>query len=285
MEKSKLVSLAKKSLSPPPAAQLLQAKRAAAKASPPSAAPVAAKPPVPAATPEATMGDAAPVFMVELVEEAAEAAEAGSDMELEDAIAGYSTQVAEGSPPWAADADKWQEAAEAVGLGEPDADDRFEEPYAVAAYLYKKLGGSVKSEEGATSPEAEAEDPISKPGGAAMAVRAAMKQKALPTAPVSKAIAPKPAAPKPGAPAAGGAGEEDADLKTMIASAAQQADEGADPELAEKLKADAGDPPSWAVDAAKWTKAKQAVELDGGQYQNPVAVIAYVYKSMGGAVK
>jgi hypothetical protein len=58
-------------------------------------------------------------------------------------------------PKWAVDADKWHEAAEAVGLDMPGIEEKFEEPFVVVAYLYKKLGGTVKPEGLPPAPGAE----------------------------------------------------------------------------------------------------------------------------------
>jgi len=47
-------------------------------------------------------------------------------------------------------------------------------------------------------------------------------------------------------------------------------------------------PPEWVQDEAKWEKAKEAVdpEGDGGEkYDEPWAVVAHVYKRMGGKIK
>jgi uncharacterized protein len=48
-----------------------------------------------------------------------------------------------------------------------------------------------------------------------------------------------------------------------------------------------GDGPSWAADPAIWSKAEAAVDPDGkgSDFDDPWAVVAYVYERMGGSVK
>lgn len=201
MEKSKLQAFAKKTATPPPAATALAQKRAVKPPAP--AAPPGHAPPAPAAP-----GDETEVHLHELVEEAAQEAETGTDMDLEDTIAGGKSDGAHDVPPWAEDPQKWAEAAEAVGLGGA-ANDMYDEPYAVTAYLYKKIGGPVKG--GATDipppPEApEGEHPgsdMSKPGAAASALKARSAGKPpAPAAPhpAAPGAAPAPKAAAPGAP-------------------------------------------------------------------------------------
>ena len=95
----------------------------------------------------------------DLVFEAEAEAQAGADGDLEDAIASEPAPQGEAAmqpPKWAVDADKWHEAAEAVGLDMPGIEEKFEEPFVVAAYLYKKIGGQVKAECLPPAPGAEA---------------------------------------------------------------------------------------------------------------------------------
>lgn len=48
-----------------------------------------------------------------------------------------------------------------------------------------------------------------------------------------------------------------------------------------------GNPPSWVEDEEIWEKAKEAVdpEGEGSKYDQPWAVVAHVYKKMGGGLK
>lgn len=252
-EKSKLMQFAKKRAAPPPVASKLQAKRAAAKAPP--------APPAPPKTgaSEAEGADDTEVFPHELLEEAAEAAEKGEDTELEDALADAKSSGPDDVPAFAADAEKWKLAAETVGLGADGENGLYEEPLAVAAYLYKKLGGTVTGGH-AGAPVAEGgengED-MDKPGSAAKAMATASRMR------------------KEGA---------------LIDAAIQEAQENPDPELLAKTTGydpeRDGNPPSWAVDESTWERAKDAVdpEGDGATYAEPWAVVAHVYKAMGGTI-
>lgn len=320
MEKSKLQAFAKKTANPPLAAVALTAKRAQAK--PPAApSPVAPQSPVaqkgaPGAADAGGEGEESEVYLHELVEEAAQAAEAGADQDLEDAVAGYTSAGAQDVPGWAEDPDAWKQAADAVGLGQPGIEDRYDEPFVVAAYLYKKLGGPVKGMElpevpGEAGESVEPAD-MSKPGAAAKAIatRAAGKPpegegppaaKPPAPAPAPQAAAPVPApspkgkadapvaapgmkapvAPPPGAPA------PTDDLKQMLDAAAQQAQTAPDPQMLQKLQQEPpmeGAPPSWAADQDKWSKAEQAVKPHWSEYPEPFVVVAHVYKNMGGTV-
>ncbi len=171
MDKSKLLAFAKKTAAPPPAAKLLALKRTQPALPPVEGAPE--NPPMMEGAGMESDMDESPVFIHELVEEAAQEAEAGQDLELEDAIAGTTSQSSEDVPAWATDADKWAEAAEEVGLGN-GGEDLYEEPYVVAAYLYKKMGGEVKGIELPETPgmEDEGETDVTKPGAAAKALAA-----------------------------------------------------------------------------------------------------------------
>jgi len=47
-------------------------------------------------------------------------------------------------------------------------------------------------------------------------------------------------------------------------------------------------PPSWVADEDIWERAKEAVDPEGkgaDEYDEPFAVVAHVYKQMGGGVK
>lgn len=63
-----------------------------------------------------------------------------------------------------------------------------------------------------------------------------------------------------------------------------------DPEL-KKLMRDfdpEDNPPQWVVSEAIWERAKEAVDPEGegsDKYDDPFAVVAHVYKRMGGKVK
>lgn len=344
MDKSKLLAFAKKSATPPLAAIKLNQKRAMVKPPPavppitptpgggpqgiaakmkglqqkPAAMPPGAPPHAPPGThPAAAAGGEHPgeeteMYMHELVEEAAQEAEAGKDQELEDAVAGYTSKGAQDIPHWAEDPEKWKEAAEAVGIGNPQAEDRYDEPFVVAAYLYKKIGGPVKGL--AALPEApggeQAPSDMSKPGAAAKAINARVtggKPPAAPAAgaPPAKHPAPAPAAAKPAAPPAhapppahaapapGAAhppaadGGED-EMKKMLDEAANQAQTAPDPTLTQKLQEEPpqeGAPPTWAADQDKWMKAEEAVKPHWASYPDPWPVVGHVYLNMGGGVQ
>lgn len=265
MEKSKIHAFAKKAAASPMAASLLAQKRAAAKAPPPAPAKKEA-----VGSRIEGMEDEQQVEIFELVEEAAQKAEAGEDVELEDAIAGIKSEGPEDVPAWAEDAEKWKQAAEAVGLGIPGTEDKYDEPHVVAAYLYKMIDGPVSGLGMPEAPEAPAEEAsdMAKPGAAAKALQARA---------AAKAPAPKNQA------------GESGDLKKLSDEAAKQAEENPDPELMEKLAGydpeRDGNPPAWAADEGKWEKAKKAVEPNWESYEQPWAVVATIYKNMGGELK
>lgn len=208
MDKSKLLAFSKKKANPPLAAPVLAAKRAQAKAMPPPAAPGApgamppkpamgAKPPMPGAKPAfppkpAAMpgkpplpnpqhneaaeapheGEGEEKFIFELVEDAAQAAEASVDPELEQIIGSEPPQEGIDPPTWATDSAMWAEAAEAVGLG-TEAADKYAEPFVVTCYLYKLIGGPIQggdlpAVDESVTPEAD----MTKPGAAAKAIHA-----------------------------------------------------------------------------------------------------------------
>lgn len=255
--------------------------------------PQQAKPPKP--NPE----DMTPQEMAEMVEQAAQAAEAGSDIELEDQLVDFLGGDTTQPPAWA-DPAMWAKAAEAVGIGTPN-EDRYNEPQVVVAYLYKAMGGGMSGEEQEAPsgenemPSGENEMPAAQPNLAQKAAKAIKKPapegaEAPPPAAVKPAGAKAaPAAPKPPPAAEGaegaGAGDE---LKALVDTAAQEAESNPDPAIAEKVAAYNpevdGSPPSWAPDADKWTKAEAAVAPHMAEYANPVMVIAHLYKAMGGTI-
>lgn len=298
MEKSKLLAFAKKTAKPPMGAKALAEKRKSA--APASDAP-SAQAAAPGAPPPAASGAEAPVNLFELVEEAAVAAEAAQDIELEDIIAGTQSTGPDDLPPWAQDPVKWKEAADAVGLGIPGTEDKYDEPVVVAAYLYKMIGGPVTGSADippvpdAPLPEAD----MSKPGAAAKAIQARATTKAAPAAGASKAVAPdagaKQAAP-PAKPAASAAKPATAsapagdtgELKKILDQAAQQAASSPDPDIIAKMQTEPpaeGQAPSWAADQAMWAKAEEAVKPHWADYPEPFMVVAYVYKSLGGKLQ
>ncbi len=167
---------------------------------PPAPMPPGAKPPMPApklmplkppmppghAEPHAEVphpGEESEVHIFELVEDAAQAAEAGVDQELEDTIAGTDSTGPQDPPPWALEPEKWAEAAEAVGLGVEGVQDKYEEPFVVTAYLYKLIGGQIQSAELPSAEEGGAKPPetdMTKKGAAASALKARSVAKAAP---------------------------------------------------------------------------------------------------------
>lgn len=169
LDKKKLLSFAKQKAAPPMAANMLASKRAAAvKPAMPPAAPPAAPAPVGAQEGE----DEQELFLHELVEEAAQEAEAGADPELEDLIASSDSKGPDDVPAWALDPEKWAEAAEAVGLGQEGVDAMYAEPYVVTAYLYRKIDGPIQGLDAEEPGEQEApEADVTKPGGAAKALQ------------------------------------------------------------------------------------------------------------------
>lgn len=287
MEKSKLMAFAKKAATPPPAAIVLAQKRAAAKA---PAAPVGA-PAAPKAPMQAGGGEEEPVNLFELVEEAAEAAEAGQDVELEDVIAGSKSKGPEDPPEWVEDASKWAEAAEAVGLGIPGTEDKYEEPVVVTAYLYKMIHGAVKGLEipaPPVAPEEEGPADMSKPGAAAKALKA--RSAPQPAEKQAPAPTPKPSAKQvtqstPGDSAQLEGGDE---LKQLTDEAAKAATETPDATVVQKLQEEPpqeGQAPSWAAEGEKWAQAETAVKANWGAYPDPWLVVAHVYLKMGGRVQ
>jgi len=301
MEKSKLHAFAVKAAKPPNGAVMLAQKRNASKAPPP----MAGKPAAPAAAAPGDEMEEESVNLFDLVEEAAQKAESGEDVDLEDVVAETQSAGPDDVPEWVEDPAKWAEAAEAVGLGVPGTEDKYDEPIVVTAYLYKMIGGPVKGLELPDVPvkpeDEEGESDMSKPGAAAKAIQARAASKGAPPAAGAASKAPPagakapPAAPGKAPPAATGkapgpaAGAEGGDeLKQMLDEAAEQAASTPDPEVVEKLQLEPpqeGTPPSWAVDQDKWAKAEEAVKMHWDEYPEPFMVVAHVYKNMGGAIQ
>jgi hypothetical protein len=78
------------------------------------------------------------------------------------------------------------------------------------------------------------------------------------------------------------------DVSAMVDAAAKKiADGKGDPKLMKLAKGVTAknNPPAWVADEAIWEKAKKAVEPKWDDYDEPYAVVATVYKSMGGATK
>lgn len=258
-------------------------------------APAAVKPAMKPKSPQQPGGDdLTPKDLAALVEEAAQAAEQQQDTQLEDLLVDYMHGDTTQPPAWASDHEKWQKAMDAVGIGGTN-EARYDEPYAVVAYLYKKIGGPVagapegQHPEGAPHDEA-AEHAAAKPPAPAGA-KPPMGAKPMPK-PAPKPMGAKPPA-APGAhPAAGAApapGDDQGggDLKQMLDAAAQQAQSNPDPAIMQALQSEPpqeGQPPSWAADHDKWTKAEAAVKPHWQDYPDPFVVVAHVYKNMGGTV-
>lgn len=169
LDKQQLLAFSKKKAASPLGANALAQKRSMAKA--PAATPPLQKKPQGGLAHQA--GEEMETHLFELAEEAAEMAQAGQDQELEQVIGSFpEAQGAEDPPKWATDADKWAEAAEAVGLG-TGADLKYDEPFVVTAYLYKMIGGPISVEELPALEEVDAEPAdMSKPGNAAKALQA-----------------------------------------------------------------------------------------------------------------
>lgn len=47
-------------------------------------------------------------------------------------------------PEWVEDEDIWERAKKAVGMNENGESDKYDEPYAVVASVYQKMGGKIK---------------------------------------------------------------------------------------------------------------------------------------------
>lgn len=247
-----------------------------------------------------SLDEMTPQELAAMVEEAAQEAEAGQDTELEDALVDFLNGDTSQPPQWAGDAELWQKAIEAVGVGTPD-EAKYDEPLVVAAYLYKKLGGAVGGEpaahEAGEAPHEEAAEHAAKPkpGAAKPAMGAkppapGAKPGAKPAAAPAKGGVGNPALKQPPVHGEAGEGQEPGgQLKQVLDQAAEQAKTNPDPQLKEKLAgydpARDGNPPSWATDPDKWAEAEKAVKPHWDEYDEPYAVVAHVYKNMGGGVQ
>lgn len=87
----------------------------------------------------------------------------------------------------------------------------------------------------------------------------------------------------------GDGGDGQASIDEMVTEAADRVDEGdTDQEVMDRVdgySADVedDDPPEWVKDEGKWNKAKEAVKKSGWEdHDEPWAVVAHVYKAMGG---
>lgn len=60
-----------------------------------------------------------------------------------------------------------------------------------------------------------------------------------------------------------------------------------DPEMLRLAKGvtEKNNPPKWVADKATWVKAKKAVQPKWDDYDEPYAVVATVYKNMGGTIR
>jgi len=236
--------------------------------------------------------DGQEVHIQDLVDEAAKEAQAAQDSEVEDALVGHDPGATADAPPaFASDKDKWAEAAEAVGLGTPKAD-AFDEPVAVAAYLYKKLGGAMT---GAAAPPAEGEPgaqppkPPAAPGEDTSGVKPEHVRAAAGKLLAAKQGAQKPPAAPGAKPEEGAAPQHDGNLTGhIVGRAAQQAKEEPDPEVEKMMEsydpATDGKPPSWATDTDVWAAAEAAVKPNWESHAKPYHVVAHVYKALGGTV-
>lgn len=85
------------------------------------------------------------------------------------------------------------------------------------------------------------------------------------------------------------AAEREGAEEYMVKEAAEEVDEGGDDEIMELMEDyDEGDNPSWAKDHGIWKKALKAVKPEGkgaDKFDNPYAVVAHVYKKMGGRIR
>lgn len=240
----------------------------------------------------------------QLIEDAAGAAEQQADEELEMLLPDL-YKVEPGQPPeWVKDPELWQQALDAVGVGALD-EDKYEEPLAVAAYLYKAMGGPIEApgivdaaEAPAQPSKAPAEKPAPKPAQPAAPDEAAAAKVTpkevrgaagkLAAAKAKAAGKPGPAEESPADEAAEGPAHEAAEnpAEEMVEQAAAQAETSPDPELTPLINGydpqRDGPVPGWAQDADKWQAATKAV--DPQKYPKPVPIIAHLYKAMGGTV-
>jgi hypothetical protein len=82
--------------------------------------------------------------------------------------------------------------------------------------------------------------------------------------------------------------ENESDDEIAARVGAQVAAGKTDPDLMDHLDGydpeTDGNPPAWVNDEATWERAKNAVEKSWDDYDQPYAVVAHVYKAMGGEV-
>ena len=270
VDKSKLMSLVKAQSPMPSMGGKLKGLKPAPVIGKPGAKPPMAAPPKQSNSPSAAIDD---MDIPQMVEDAAAAAEAGGDIELEDVLADYDLTQMDVAPGWATDKEAWEKAKTAVGLGEPEAEDRYEEPFAVAAYLYKMLGGkmggwSQEPDEPTESLEEEQSESPAEEAAEGPAHEAAESPEH------EAAEHPEKAGGSP--------------MDALLEDAAAEAESNPDPALMDMLEGydpASGAPPA-GVDAKKWATAVQAVDPDGAgvQYPDPWAVVAHVYKRIGGKV-
>ena len=84
-------------------------------------------------------------------------------------------------------------------------------------------------------------------------------------------------------------GEREGALEFMIKESAEEVDDGGDDEIMELLTDyDEGDNPVWAKDNKTWNKAVKLIDPEGDgaeKFDNPYAVVAHLYKKMGGSIE
>ena len=84
-------------------------------------------------------------------------------------------------------------------------------------------------------------------------------------------------------------GEKEGALEFMIKESAEEVDDGGDDEIMELLNDyEEGDNPLWAKDHKTWNKAVKLIDPEGDgaeKFDNPYAVVAHLYKKMGGSIE
>ena len=93
----------------------------------------------------------------------------------------------------------------------------------------------------------------------------------------------------------GDSGEDDADedvkIARLVVEEGKRVNDGKEDGQLKRLMADFDpeeNPPAWVRDEEKWDRARDAVDPDGEggeKYDEPWAVVAHVYKRMGGKIK
>ncbi len=84
---------------------------------------------------------------------------------------------------------------------------------------------------------------------------------------------------------------DDAEVSKFVKEEGQRVSDGKQDKQLRKLMRgfDPEDnPPAWVTSEAKWDRAKEAVDPEGDgaeEYDEPWAVVAHVYKRMGGGIK